>query len=68
MPAKRRQSRVGPLKLDLAEMRTRLALLKLGKLITPLKKGRSSNRSKNQAWASQSGLVPTLFTRSCPVV
>ena len=35
MPAKGKRARVAPLKLDLAEMRKKLALLKQGKLIVP---------------------------------
>ncbi len=38
MPAKQKRAKVPPLKLDVAEMRRTLALLKQGKLIAPDKK------------------------------
>lgn len=38
MANKRKQTKVPPLKLDLAEMRKKLTLLKQGKLILPHKK------------------------------
>lgn len=46
MPTKRRQPQVAPLKLELAEMRKRLALLKLGKLITPNKKSKKRRATR----------------------
>jgi hypothetical protein len=52
MPTKRKQPQVAPLKLDLAELRKKLALLKLGKLFTPYKKAKK-RRSARQSGATQ---------------